>query len=129
MLRSYGPKLLTGPGLATRAEPRGLGCLLLLAPVATGSGEDSIAADCLGGGLQGVGGGAPDRVVWRCPMRLDRGFVLVDLVEVEGVGGRGVFQDVEAQAAGLVALGAECVDLYCLEELLPHVRLDANFYP
>src|SRR6202022_2638903 len=60
---------------------------------------------------------------------LPRGLVLVGLVEVVEVRVLLVLQHVEAQAARLVALRAERVDLDGLEELLPHLRLDPHLHP
>ena len=59
-------------------------------------------------------------------MRLQRRLVAVDLVEVVDVRVFGVLQDVEAQAAGLIALGAQRVHLDGFEEALPILGLDAN---
>src|SRR5579862_4059857 len=102
---------------------------LLLEPVIRRGGEDRLATDGFGRAVERVGGGAPDRVMRRGAMRLQRGFVLVDLVEVVGVLVLRVLQDVEAGAAGLVALGAERIDLDRLEKIGTPVRLDLHLHP
>src|SRR5262249_32227292 len=77
---------------------------LCLPPVGAGGREDRPAAGRLGGAVEHVGDPAPDRVVRRVAMRLQRRLVLVHLVEVVDVLVLLVLQHVEAQAARLVPL-------------------------
>src|SRR5262245_13673403 len=102
---------------------------LHLAPVPALLREHGLAADRLRGAVEGVGRRAPHRVVRRRAVRLERGLVLVHLVEVVDVLVLRVLQHVEPQTAGLVLLRAERVDLDGLQELVPHLRLDARLHP
>src|SRR5437867_9048152 len=88
---------------------------LHLAPVGAVGWEDGLAARRGGRPVQRVGRCAPDGVVRRGTMRLQRGLVLVDLEEVIGVLVLIVLQHVEPEAAGLVPLGTERVHLDRLE--------------
>ena len=81
------------------------------------------------GPVEGVGGGAPNGIMWCGAMRFERGLVAVDLVEIIGVGVLPVLQHVEAEAAGLVAFGAERVDLDRLEEPFAALRLHLDLDP
>src|SRR5262245_39767551 len=58
---------------------------LILEPVVGGGRKDGGTARRLGRAVERVGGGAPNRVMRRGTMRLERRLVLVDLVEIVGV--------------------------------------------
>src|SRR3972149_2149500 len=62
-------------------------------------------------------------------MGLQRGLVLVGLVEVVDILVLRVPEDVEAQAARLVPLGGEGVRLDRREEALPQLPLHAHLHP
>src|SRR5262249_44680863 len=102
---------------------------LHLPPVGAVPREDGLAAGRSRRSVQRVGRGAPGLIVRRCTMRLERRHVLVDLVEVVDVLVLLVLENVEPEAARLIALGAERVDLDRLEETLLLVRLHAHFHP
>src|SRR6266446_82903 len=101
----------------------------LLGPVSGGCREDGLAARRLGRPVQRVGDGLPLRVVRHLAMRLERGLVLVDLVEVVDVLVLLVLQDVEAETVLLVPLGAERIGLDRFEEALAPLRLDPDLHP
>src|SRR5262249_60067232 len=82
-----------------------------------------------GRAFERVGDATPDGVMGRVAVGLVRFLVPVDLVEVVDVLVLPVLKDVEAQAARLVALRPERVDLDGVEEPLPLVRLDSHLYP
>src|SRR5262245_56056547 len=108
---------------------RPLSMALHLAPVWTLLREHGLAADGLRWAVEGIGRRAPYRVVRRRAVRLERGLVLVHLVEVVDVLVLRVLEHVEPEAAGLVLLRGERVDLDGLQELVPHLRLDARLHP
>src|SRR5262245_61294768 len=101
----------------------------MTSPVCAGRGKDGLTPDRLGGPVEGVGCRAPDRVVWRGAMRLERGLIRVYLVEVVDVLVPLVLENVEAEACGLVALRAEGVHLDRLQETLSQRRLDPHLHP
>jgi hypothetical protein len=104
---------------AARRPSRGLpGYALFFRPVPRRRGEDRAAARRLRRAVQSVGGGAPDRIVGCCPMRLQCRRVTVDLEEVVDVLVLLILENVEARAAWFVALRALGVYLDCLEEAL-----------
>src|SRR5258707_710658 len=76
-----------------------------------------------------IRGGAPDRVVRRRRMRRQRRLVPVNLEEVIDVRVLLVVQDVEAQAARLIPLRADCIHLDRLEETIARLRLDPDLHP
>src|SRR5262249_50282667 len=102
---------------------------LSLEPVIRCRRENSIAADRLGRAVERVGSGAPHRVMRRRAGRFERRLVAIDLVEIEGVRLAGILQYVEPGTARFVALRAQRVDLDCLEEILPAVRLHPYLHP
>src|SRR5262245_25712206 len=102
---------------------------LHLPPVLSVRREDRLTPGRRGRAVERVGRGAPGLIVRRGAVSLERGHVLVDLVEVVDVLVLLVLQDVEPEAARLVALGAERVDLDRLEEPPLLVRLHAHLHP
>src|SRR6185295_11762152 len=90
--------------------------LALRRPVLLVGGEYRRAAGGRGRPVEHVGHFLPGLVVRHRAVLLQRRLVLVDLVEVVDAFVLLILQDVEAVAAGLVALGAERVHLDGLEE-------------
>src|SRR5204863_7717221 len=90
---------------------------------------DGIAARRLRRAIERIRRGAPDRVMRRGAMRLQRRFVPIDFVEVIDVRVLLVVQHIEAKAARLVPLGAERIDLDRLQEARASLRLDPDLYP
>ena len=102
-------------GAATPSRPRGR--------------EDRLAPDRLGGPVEGVGHGAPHRIVRRGPVGLQSRGARVDLVEVVDVLVRLVLEHVEPETARLVALRAQGVHLDGVQEPLPELGLDPHLHP
>src|SRR5262245_57395855 len=100
-----------------------------LRPVVGGRRKDGLAAGRLCGPIERVGDRLPFRVVRRLAVRLERGLVLVDLVEVIDVLVLLVLEDVEAMAVLLVPLGTERIDFDPFEEALALLRLDPDLDP
>jgi hypothetical protein len=97
--------------------------LLVSGPVVGRSGKHGLAARRLRCPVEGVGGRAPDGVVGCRPMGLQCGLVAVDFVEVVDVLVLLVLQYIEPQAAGLVTLGTQRIDLDRFQEALALLRL------
>src|SRR5882724_9608463 len=116
-------------GGAATPPPSPFSRFLRLAPVATLPGKDGGAAHGLRGPIEHICHATPHGIVRHGPMGLEGGLVLVDLIEVVDVRLLRVLQDIEAEAARLVTLGAERIHLDGLEKALPLPWLDVHLHP
>src|SRR5438270_7699757 len=115
--------------MGQRAPATGNGSGALTLPVPGCGWKYSLAARRLRRAVQAVCGRAPDGVVGRRPMRLQRRLVPVYFVEVIDVLVLPILKDVEAHAARFVPLRAEGIDLDRLEEPLARTGLHPTLHP
>src|ERR1051325_7223727 len=96
----------SSPPFSLIGRAAGRSGLLVAGPIAGVGREDALTAGRLGRAVERVGGGAPDGIMRRGPVRLQRRLVAVYFIEIIDVGVLPVVQHVEAQAARLVPFGA-----------------------